>query len=268
MRFWTSTSNSAALPYRYNGKELEAMNGLNEYDYGARRRETGIPVWTTLDPLAEKKPWMSPYAYCSDNPMNRIDPDGRIDWWAVGEGVLNTIGGGLQMAAGATTSWTGVGAGLIITGMAEGSCGLAQLTCGLVSDNSKQSQQTLKDMPKGVGSIAGEVAAEATGNKNVKTAFEVGETILTTAVDLPKTVLQGVGQGVLLAGQAAVTIKDNNQNSSTNKNSNNSTDKNNNTKPTNNKSSSSQDSNANSPIAPKKEEVKIPSIVNMPNNNH
>jgi RHS repeat-associated protein len=77
MRFWTSTSNSAALPYRYNGKELEAMNGLNEYDYGARRRETGIPIWTTVDPLCEMYYSISPYAYCMDNPINRTDPDGR-----------------------------------------------------------------------------------------------------------------------------------------------------------------------------------------------
>jgi RHS repeat-associated protein len=81
MRFESSTSNSAALPYRYNGKELEAMNGMNEYDYGARRRETGIPVWTTRDPMAERRPWMSPYAYCSDNPINRIDPDGKDDYF-------------------------------------------------------------------------------------------------------------------------------------------------------------------------------------------
>jgi RHS repeat-associated protein len=76
MRFWTSTSNSGALPYRYNGKELEAMNGLNEYDYGARRRETGIPVWTTMDPLAEKYYGVSPYAYCAGNPIYYVDPDG------------------------------------------------------------------------------------------------------------------------------------------------------------------------------------------------
>jgi RHS repeat-associated protein len=78
MRFWTSTSNSAALPYRYNGKELEAMNGLNEYDYGARRRETGIPVWTTVDPLAEEMPGITPYHYCYDNPISYIDPDGQF----------------------------------------------------------------------------------------------------------------------------------------------------------------------------------------------
>jgi RHS repeat-associated protein len=76
MRFWTSTSNSATLPYRYNGKELEAMNGLNEYDYGARRRETGIPVWTTMDPLAEKYYGVSPYVYCAGNPIYYVDPDG------------------------------------------------------------------------------------------------------------------------------------------------------------------------------------------------
>jgi RHS repeat-associated protein len=77
MRFTPeSSTNSAALPYRYNGKELEAMNGLNQYDYGARRRETGIPVWTTMDPLCEKRPWESPYCYTGNNPVNRIDPNG------------------------------------------------------------------------------------------------------------------------------------------------------------------------------------------------
>jgi RHS repeat-associated protein len=80
MRFFdASTSNSAALPYRYNGKELEAMNGLNQYDYGARRRGAGLPMWTGLDPLAEKHYNISPYVYCADNPIRLIDPNGK-DW--------------------------------------------------------------------------------------------------------------------------------------------------------------------------------------------
>jgi len=80
MRFYPeSTSNSAALPYRYNGKELEAMNGLNQYDFGARRRGTGLPVWTGVDPLAEKHPEVSPYVYCMGNLVNRIDLNG-MDW--------------------------------------------------------------------------------------------------------------------------------------------------------------------------------------------
>lgn len=32
-----------------------------------------------MDPLAEKHYDISPYAYCSGNPVNRIDPDGRDD---------------------------------------------------------------------------------------------------------------------------------------------------------------------------------------------
>ena len=77
MRFIESTSNSAALPFRYGGKELEAMNGLSQYDFGARRRSTGFPVWTTPDPLAEKYPQLSPYCAFANNPVNKIDPDGR-----------------------------------------------------------------------------------------------------------------------------------------------------------------------------------------------
>jgi RHS repeat-associated protein len=77
MRFYPeSSSNSAALPYRYNGKELEAMNGLNQYDYGARRRPAGLPMWTAVDPLAEKYYSMSPYIYCGGNPINTIDENG------------------------------------------------------------------------------------------------------------------------------------------------------------------------------------------------
>ena len=33
--------------------------------------------FTTLDPLAEKYPNISPYAYCNGNPVNFVDPDGR-----------------------------------------------------------------------------------------------------------------------------------------------------------------------------------------------
>jgi len=76
-RFFTeSTSNSTAIPYRYSGKEMEAMNGLNQMDYGARRRFSWGPIWTGVDPLAEKYYSISPYAYCNDNPVRLIDPNG------------------------------------------------------------------------------------------------------------------------------------------------------------------------------------------------
>jgi len=37
-------------------------------------------VWLSVDPLGEGKPWMTSYHYCSNNPVNRIDPDGRNDF--------------------------------------------------------------------------------------------------------------------------------------------------------------------------------------------
>jgi|GEM_PF-3283848 len=33
--------------------------------------------WLSPDPLAEKYPWISPYAFCNNNPIRYIDPDGR-----------------------------------------------------------------------------------------------------------------------------------------------------------------------------------------------
>jgi RHS repeat-associated protein len=66
-------------PYKFGGKELDMAFGLNMYDYVARGIDMSNPVFTTIDPLAEKYPWMSPYTFLSNNPMNRIDPDGRRD---------------------------------------------------------------------------------------------------------------------------------------------------------------------------------------------
>ena len=65
---------SYTTPYLYNGKEIDPMHGLNMYDYGARWKDLG---WLTIDPLAEKYYSISPYAYCGNNPVNLIDPDGR-----------------------------------------------------------------------------------------------------------------------------------------------------------------------------------------------
>jgi len=51
------------LRYKYNGKELNRMHGLDWYDYGARHYDAAIVFWPTMDPLAEKYYSISPYAY-------------------------------------------------------------------------------------------------------------------------------------------------------------------------------------------------------------
>ena len=42
--------------------------------------------WLSVDPLADKYPSLSPYAYCAWNPVKLVDPDGRTIWIEDGSG--------------------------------------------------------------------------------------------------------------------------------------------------------------------------------------
>ena len=73
-------STGSAQPYKYNGKELDAEKGLNWYDYGARMYDPALGRWHVADPSSEKYYGVSPYAYCKNNPILRIDIDGKDDY--------------------------------------------------------------------------------------------------------------------------------------------------------------------------------------------
>ncbi|WP_299088829.1 DUF6443 domain-containing protein [uncultured Bacteroides sp.] len=74
----TAVSNQA---YKYNGKELDRMHGLDWYDYSARHYDAALGIFTTMDPMAEKYYSTSPYGYCANNPFKHVDPDGR-SWYS------------------------------------------------------------------------------------------------------------------------------------------------------------------------------------------
>ncbi len=79
--------------YKYNGKELDRMHGLDWYDYGARWQDAAIGGrWHAMDPLCEKFYGVTPYAYCGNSPINSVDPDGRIPLPLI-TGGLGAIGG-------------------------------------------------------------------------------------------------------------------------------------------------------------------------------
>ena len=71
----TSFHNSPMPNYSFNAKELDEEN--NMYYYSARYYAP--PTFISRDVFFEEKPWMSPYAYCSNQPINRIDPTGMED---------------------------------------------------------------------------------------------------------------------------------------------------------------------------------------------
>lgn len=62
--------------FKYNGKELDRVNGLNWYDYGARNYDAARAVWNGVDKMADKNVATSLYGYCNSNPMRFIDPLG------------------------------------------------------------------------------------------------------------------------------------------------------------------------------------------------
>lgn len=46
-------------------------------------------IWLSVDPLSDKYPHISPYAYCGNNPVKNIDPDGN-EWLDInGEQIKN-----------------------------------------------------------------------------------------------------------------------------------------------------------------------------------
>lgn len=62
--------------FKYNGKELDTMYGLNLYDYSARAHDPLLGRFTTQDPQQEKCYGMNPYGYCVNNPFRFVDYNG------------------------------------------------------------------------------------------------------------------------------------------------------------------------------------------------
>ncbi len=66
---------NGTLPkYSFNAKELDEETGM--YYYEARYYKP--PVFTSRDPMFEKYFWMTPYAYCANNPVKYVDPTGEF----------------------------------------------------------------------------------------------------------------------------------------------------------------------------------------------
>ena len=69
------------------GKERDSETGFSYF--GARYYDSDILTgWLSVDPMADKYPGLSPYAYCAWNPVRLVDPDGREIWKPDADGNL------------------------------------------------------------------------------------------------------------------------------------------------------------------------------------
>jgi RHS repeat-associated protein len=74
---YNPTFHDSPMPnYAFNAKELDEEN--NMYYYSARYYAP--PTFISRDVLFEKYPSINPYSYCSNSPVNRIDPNGEDDY--------------------------------------------------------------------------------------------------------------------------------------------------------------------------------------------
>jgi len=77
-RNWTAAS-ADGYRFGFGGKEgdSEIKGENNSYDFGARIYDPRLGKWLSIDPLFQKYPFLSPYAYVANSPIIYYDSDGR-----------------------------------------------------------------------------------------------------------------------------------------------------------------------------------------------
>ena len=81
----------------YTGKEDQTPDfGKSYTDFGARQYSHQLRRWMVPDPMSEKYYGTSPYAFCANNPVNFVDPNGEAvetlwDIVSIGMGVRSFV---------------------------------------------------------------------------------------------------------------------------------------------------------------------------------
>ena len=193
--FGTKIANSlhaqmTANRWRYAGKE--EFPEVEMLDFGARFYDPFTTRWITDDPLAHKYPSMSPYLYCANNPVNRVDPDGLTDWRAVGKGAITMLGGigttvgGVALATGTGGAATPLSAYLVIEGGSEVIFGFGILLAGFASDNSEDQSVLIDSIPTGLTNTIAKTVDVLTGDENhtIERIADAAQTVVTAGTSL------------------------------------------------------------------------------------
>ncbi len=63
--------------YGFNGKENDDNTCVGNLDFGARVMDVRLGRWMSIDLKTAKYPYLTPYNFVANNPVNAIDPDGK-----------------------------------------------------------------------------------------------------------------------------------------------------------------------------------------------
>jgi RHS repeat-associated protein len=171
--------------FKYGGKELDRMHGLDWYDFLARQMDSAMPMFTTMDPLAEKYPSMSPYVYCMGNPINAIDPDGRIPILIP---LVKGIVGSVVDAAGQVTvsMVNGQGFGEAMSNIDYTSVGASFVTSAITMPGMSTAAKVTT-----AAVVAADAAIDISANRGVETVVTGGKSVANTAIDAASSVVPG-----------------------------------------------------------------------------
>ncbi len=61
--------------YTFSAKEKDTETGYSYF--GSRYYSSDLSIWLSVDPMSDKYPSLSPYAYCNNNPILIKDPNGE-----------------------------------------------------------------------------------------------------------------------------------------------------------------------------------------------
>ena len=71
------SSHFDGVRYTFSAKEKDTETGYSYF--GARYYSSDLSIWLSVDPMSDKYPSTSPYAYCRNKPIILVDPNGMFD---------------------------------------------------------------------------------------------------------------------------------------------------------------------------------------------
>ena len=128
-------SNPNFQPFGFAGGLYDPETGLTRF--GARDYDPELGRWTAKDPILFDGGQTNLYVYVGNDPVNRVDPSGLVDWEEVGAGALAVATGAVLVssvavaAAPVTIAGSVVAAFLVASGTVSAGMGVGVIFVGL-----------------------------------------------------------------------------------------------------------------------------------------